>query len=109
MKYTTTLEGNFTVVALEGRLDTTNYTVFETGINNLLNEHPVNLILDCSKLDYVSSSGLRVFLNMQKKCTAANGKLLFCNLLPEIREIFNITGFTSIFKIFDTKDAALNA
>ncbi len=109
MKYTTTQEGDFTVIAMEGRLDTTNYVVFETGINNLMGEKAVNLVLDCTKLEYVSSSGLRVFLNMQKKSMAAGGKLHFCCLLPEIREIFSITGFTSIFKIFDTKDAALKA
>lgn len=65
------------------------------------------LVLDCSGLNYISSSGLRVFLIVQKKMTVVKGLFFTCNLQPGIQEIFNISGFSSIFSIFPDKESAL--
>ena len=58
------------------------------------------IILNCSGLNYISSSGLRVFLIVQKKMMAVKGQFRLSNLQPGIKEIFDISGFSSIFSVF---------
>ncbi len=99
--------GSFTVLTIDGRIDTTTSASLENDLDQVFNSGEVNLILNCSGLSYISSSGLRVFLVAQKKTIAQGGKLLLCNLQPSIREIFVISGFSSIFRIFDTLEEAL--
>lgn len=96
-----------TCVAIRGRVDTMTAGDFEAEISNVLEEGVSKLILDCSNLDYISSSGLRVFLVAQKKMMAKGGHLRLCCLKPEIKEIFDISGFSSIFSIYpDIEKAA---
>jgi len=98
---------DFCVLKIDGRIDTTNYNQFEIELTLLLNTGEKNFIFNCEGMNYISSSGLRVFLVAQKKTMALNGKLHLCHLQPAIKEIFDISGFTSIFKIFDTQEQAL--
>jgi anti-anti-sigma factor len=99
----------FCVLKIEGRIDTTNFNDFETEINLLFNSGEKNIIFNCSGLNYISSSGLRVFLITQKKSISLNGKLHLCCLQPTIKEIFDISGFSTIFKIFDSEQEALES
>ena len=99
---------NLTVLSIDGRIDTNNYSDFEEEVNRLFNEGVNDIIINCRGLNYISSSGLRVFLVAQKKAISVNGKLHLCNLQPTIKEIFTISGFTSIFKIFDSLEQAMN-
>mgnify|MGYP000881345947 CR=1 FL=1 len=98
-----------TLVAVDGRIDTTNYNEFESAMNQLFAEDVKAIYLDCSNLNYISSSGLRVFLTVQKKMMAKGGKFLLFAMQPTIREIFDISGFSSIFSIFGTQEEALQA
>ena len=97
----------FTIVKIEGRIDTTNFNEFEKEIATVIDGGANNIVLDCEGLNYISSSGLRVFLITQKRLMGSKGKLHLCNMQPTIKEIFDISGFSTIFKIFDTKEAAL--
>lgn len=99
--------GGFCVVEIEGRIDTTNFNTFEKEITAIIEEGNKNLVLNCANMNYISSSGLRVFLIVQKKLTGLGGKLHLCQMQPTIKEIFDISGFSSIFKIYDTQDNAL--
>lgn len=94
-------------ITLEGRIDTTNYNELEQAVNKLFEEGVQEIYLDCSGLSYISSSGLRVFLTIQKKMMACGGKFLLYAMQPTIKEIFDISGFSSIFAIFETEDDAL--
>lgn len=98
---------NFTVVAIEGRIDTGNFNEFEKEITKILDEGTTNLVLNCKDLNYISSSGLRVFLIAQKRLTVAKGKLHLSNMQPSIKEIFDISGFSTIFKIYETENDAV--
>jgi anti-sigma B factor antagonist len=98
-----------TILELVGRLDTTNYNVLETKIIDLIDSNVVNILIDCSKLDYVSSSGLRILLMALKKISSAKGKFVLCNLQENIAEIFEISGFTSIFEIYPGQEEALTS
>ena len=95
---------NFTVLKIKGRIDTVHSSVLESEVSEQLDNGEKNLIFNCSEVDYISSSGLRVFLVAQKKAISINGKLYLCNLQPAIQEIFRISGFSNLFKIFDTQE-----
>lgn len=97
------------VIYTEGRLDTTQADNFEKQVTEMLKDDHKKVILDCKGLNYISSSGLRVFLILQKKMVAGSGSLKICNLQPSIREIFDMSGFSMIFSIYDDLEAALKA
>lgn len=86
------------ILYLEGRLDTSNSSELETAVNETL-ETTDDLELDLSKLEYTSSSGLRVFLLTQKKVSEKGGNLVVSNVNEYIMEIFDITGFSGILNI----------
>jgi anti-sigma B factor antagonist len=109
MNFTKEKINDFCVLKIEGRIDTTNFTEFETEINLLFNSGEKNIIFNCSGLNYISSSGLRVFLITQKKSISLSGKLHICCLLPSIKEIFDISGFSTIFSIYETQEQAIEA
>ena len=97
----------YVLVSVEGRVDTTNAGEFEKTMMGILDEGALRIVLDCTALNYLSSSGLRVFLVVQKKMMASKGHFSLCSLQPGIKEIFDISGFSSIFTIFPHKEAAI--
>jgi len=95
------------IIGITGRLDTTNYSLLEKKLMDLIDNREEKILVDCSKMDYVSSSGLRILLMALKKITMAKGKFVLCCLQENIREIFEISGFTNIFEIYATQEEAL--
>ncbi len=95
------------VISIEGRIDTTNYNEFESKVNEVAGVNTKFIVLNCEKMNYISSSGLRVFLILQKKMMASGGVLKICCLQPTIKEIFDISGFSSIFTIAENCEKAL--
>lgn len=99
--------GNFTILRIKGRIDTVHSSALEGEVNQLFDTGEKDLIFNCSEVDYISSSGLRVFLVTQKKAISIQGKLYLCNMQPAIQEIFRISGFSNLFRIFDTQEQIL--
>lgn len=107
MNLTKKNSNGFCILDIEGRIDTTNFNEFENEIVGIIGGGETNIVLNCKGLNYISSSGLRVFLIAQKKLMALNGKLHLCEMQPTIKEIFDISGFSTIFKIFETEEEAM--
>ncbi|MFO8130451.1 MAG: STAS domain-containing protein [Bacteroidales bacterium] len=107
MKITEQQEGKTCIIALNGRLDTNTYTALEKKLGEAFENDAVHILLDLSDLMYVSSSGLRVLLMYLKRSMAEERKFILCGLRENIREIFDISGFTSIFEIYSTRGEAL--
>lgn len=84
-------------LSLIGRLDTNTAGSLETAINEL--ESNVELILDCEKLEYVSSAGLRVLLLIQKRVNNGISKFTLINVIEEVKEVLDMTGFSTILNI----------
>ncbi len=97
---------DYTLVCVEGRVDTTNANELEKSLLELIEGGETKIIMDCSALNYISSSGLRVFLIVQKRLTSIKGQFRLCSLQPGIKEIFDISGFSSIFSLFPDTDTA---
>jgi len=83
----------------KGRLDTIAATQLATELDPLLEKADKDIELDCSELDYISSSGLRIFLTIRKASVAKNGKLVVTNINDEIKKVFRMTGFSNLFEI----------
>ena len=89
-------ENGTLTIGLSGRIDTSNSHEVEEAIRAILEKQPAeNVILDCEKLEYISSSGLRVLLRLHKEL----GDLHIINASTEVYEIFDMTGFTEMMKI----------
>lgn len=92
-------ESGKTLVVLKGRIDTTNADQFQQDIAPLMEgEHP-DIEIDCSEMTYTSSQGLRIFLLLQKSVNARGGKMVLRNMNPQVKEVFDITGFSNIITI----------
>jgi anti-anti-sigma factor len=92
-------EGEQTIITVKGRLDTINAPDFEKAIAPILAGDMKQVIINCAELDYISSSGLRLFLTMQKATNAKQGQLTLMEMKKEIRDIFDMTGFSALFRI----------
>jgi anti-sigma B factor antagonist len=101
--------GEIILMSLVGRLDTTTYGILENRLHEIIGGGQVRIVVDCSEMDYISSSGLRVFLMGLKKVTPMKGKFVLAKLPDAIREIMEIVGFTTIFEIYKTQEEALKA
>lgn len=91
-----TIEGGTLTVFLEGKVDTLNSGEIEAGLSALREScAPEKLVIDCEKLKYISSSGLRVILRAKKSLADT----ILVNVSPEVWEIFDMTGFTEMMDI----------
>ncbi len=91
------IEGSVESIALEGRLDTVTAPLLESEIHGKL-DGITELQLDFAKLAYISSAGLRVLLSAQKIMNK-QGKMVIKNVCAEIKEIFEMTGFSDILTV----------
>lgn len=94
-------------IKLSGRLDAESAPLAETTLKGLMQQGRSRLLFDLSGLDYISSAGLRVILLAVKGLQAANGKVVLSALTAYVREIFDVSNFSSIIPITDTVDAGL--
>lgn len=92
-------KGNDYCLEVLGRLDTTKASEFEEKIKFLLVLEEIALTLDIAGLTYISSSGLRCFITLLKTIKAKKGSMKIINMQPEIKEVFDMTGFSNIFEI----------
>lgn len=91
-------EGTPYVFALVGRLDTNTSPQLEEFASGLVDKGFVDLVVDMAQCEFVSSAGLRVIVAMQKRATV-KGSLVFRNVVPEVMDVFTMTGFDKILTI----------
>ncbi len=97
MKIKKTTEGSKLTIALEGRLDTSTSPTLSKELDTCL-DGVQTLVFDLTDLEYISSSGLRVFLSAQKAMNK-KGSMIVKNASEMVMEIFDITGFVDILTI----------
>ncbi|MCC6134095.1 MAG: STAS domain-containing protein [Candidatus Contendobacter sp.] len=100
-------QGNITILKPVGRLDSLSCREFETRLLAALDDNQA-VAVDCAALDYISSAGLRVLLVAAKR-NRAGGRLALAELRDNVREVFEISGFSAIFVIHPTVAAAVAA
>ncbi len=67
------------------------------------------VVFDCSEMDYLNSFALRAFLKVAKKVTKEGGQFAFCNIKPNVKEVFQMTGFLTLFQIFSSIPEAIES
>jgi len=87
------------VAELAGRLDTAVSQEVSLQLQPLVDNADKTLVLDCKKLEYISSSGLRIFLTIRKAAAAKGGKVIVRDISSEIRQVFMMTGFLNLFEV----------
>ena len=92
-------QGNETVATLIGRLDTPASQELAEQFDILAGKAGGTVVLDCSQLEYISSSGLRLFLTLRKAATTKGGKVIVRSINSDVRSVFMITGFLNLFEI----------
>jgi len=98
LNITKKLEGGVLDVALDGRLDTNTAPEFQQEIEPILGSIS-ELKLDCEKLDYISSAGLRVLLTFEQMLEEQGKKMELRNVNDIIHDVFDVTGFLEIMTI----------
>ena len=87
-------------LSISGRLDAVSAVEADKDFSSVIDAGHKNLLIDLDKLDYISSAGLRVLLVVAKRIQQDNGKVVLCSLSENVKEVFKISGFASIFSIF---------
>ncbi len=99
--------GGVSVLAPLGRLDTDSASDFELALQDLLAAGAQHFVVDLGEINYVSSAGLRVLLMLAKR-VEGKGSLRLADLNPQVKQVFDVAGFTKLFSIFPSASAALD-
>ena len=98
MEIKQTKDANKLTVELSGRLDTTTAPQLEEALASAL-DGVKDLVFDFNQIQYISSAGLRVLLDTQKKISAAGGSMKLVGVNDVVREVFEVTGFINILSV----------
>lgn len=86
------------IATLEGEMDTAAATEAEEVLKPLYTSDGKDVIIDCNGLEYIASSGLRILLGILKGAKATGSKVTLCGVNDDIKNVFKLTGFLSIFE-----------
>ena len=98
MKTTVTEIDGRLVATLSGELDTAATVETETALKPLFESQGKDLVLDCTELEFIASSGLRLLMNLLKKAKANGERVILKNVNEVIRDVLELTGFISYFE-----------
>lgn len=96
------------IIKLDGLIDTYNSSDLQKAVLDIISSY-TKIIFDCSKLTYVSSTGVGTFMVFLKSVKEKNGIIVLANLQQKVLEIFQLLGFSKFFTITDSLDEGLNA
>ena len=91
------IDGNL-VATLNGELDTAAALETEKALEPLLHSEGKDVIMDCTNLEYIASSGLRILLSILKQAKSVGSRVVLKNVNDVVRDVLDLTGFVSIFE-----------
>lgn len=110
MEIEITRNNHIRIVKATGRVDSFTAPRLAEAFRQLLDERQYNLIFDMTNIDYISSAGLRVMIDVQKTCRQEQkGELALVGVQKRIYETLELAGFISLFKFYNTLDQALSS
>jgi anti-sigma B factor antagonist len=98
-----------TILVPTGRIDSNTSGEFGTHASRVIAAGVHALVIDFSSVAYISSAGLRVLLQAAKSLKTCGRKIVLCSLRETVLTVFDASGFTSLFEIYDTQNAAVAA
>jgi anti-anti-sigma factor len=107
MDITHVKEGEISIITINGRLDAATAPVADKTIKNILEGGCLRMLFDFSKLNYLSSGGLKVILGATKELMRKRGQIILCSLPNLVREIFEVSGFNSVVPIAESVESGI--
>ena len=97
------------ILSVSGKLDAVSAPEYEKAVSALIEEGKLRIVVDFANLSYISSAGLRVLLSTAKQLKPKGGVAVFACLQDNVREVFEMTGFSAMLGIHPSTEAALAA
>jgi len=101
-------KGDVVVVRMEGRLDAASSPQLEKQIHSIIDTGHFKMVLNFAGVDYLSSAGMRLMLAVSKKLKSLEGKVVACNLNPEVMEVIKMAGFDQVIEIYGSEEECFN-
>ncbi|MDQ1277399.1 MAG: hypothetical protein QG555_439 [Thermodesulfobacteriota bacterium] len=95
------------IVSVSGRIDAATAPDFEKNLSESIGAGEKAFLIKMDQLEYISSAGLRSILAIAKMLKPREGKMVFSELRGPVKDVFKISGFGSIFTIYNTEEDAL--
>jgi anti-sigma B factor antagonist len=105
----TTIESRFSIITLAGFVDAHTAPQFENAIQTEIEAGRHFIIVDCEKLNYISSAGLGVFMSFIEEVRERGGDIKICGLVPKVKHTFEILGFQDLFEMLDDRPSAVKS
>ncbi len=102
----TLVEDGVSIISLEGFVDAHTAPQFESSIQTEIDAGRNHIIVNCEKLNYISSAGLGVFMSFIEEVRERDGDIKICGLVPKVKHTFEILGFQDIFELLDDQPSA---
>jgi anti-sigma B factor antagonist len=103
---TTQIDGEITIIRVDGVIDTMTATQLEEVTNSLLAQKKYRIIVDLGGVDYISSAGWGIFISNIREIRSYNGDIKLTRMIPNVYEIFELLEFDSILKAYDNIEKA---
>lgn len=100
-------QNGISLISLDGYVDAHTAPDFENAVQTEIEAGHVQIVIDCSKLSYISSAGLGVFMSFIEEVREQNGDIKISGLVPKVRHTFEILGFPDLFEMTDSLDSAI--
>ena len=107
MELKTRKEGKVIVIELEGRLDVHLSLEIEQAVNDIIDKGEKYLLFDLKGVQYLSSSGLRIFIAAMRKLKSIDGALKLANMSDSVKKIFKVVELIDLFEIYESVEEAL--
>ena len=101
--------GSITVLEVIGRVDSTTAPLLQERLTFLTNAPQGGVLVDFTRLDYISSAGFRVLLLAAKRAGESGSRFVLCGLSGKVRQLFDLGGFLDLFSITSTRDEGIAA
>ena len=109
MQITKKQKGEVHVFSFKGDFDFKSAEEVAHELNLAMSQGARKLLVDLDGTEYISSAGLKVLLEIEKKLKKGEGQIKLCCLRPHVKEVINAAGFTQIFKIYNTVQEGINS
>ena len=107
MEINTSSQGGVIIVSVSGSIDALTAESLSSALSERINSGKTRLILDLGGVEYSSSAGLRAILGAQKEIRQIGGDLRLSAAQPNVLKVLKLSGFTSIFRSYDSTAAAV--
>ncbi len=99
---------DISVLDISGELDAHTASQLENSLKNLIDEQSYRIIVNCSRLEYIASAGLGVFMAYIEDVRSLGGDIKLTNMTDRVYNVFDLLGFPTLYDILDDEKEAVN-